>query len=123
MKKYYKTIFYDKYGNAKLRGLNSGWFYGGLLLKTILGFTLASSYLTSYFAPFINYFVESGFSDPYIYFQQNGTGAEFPYPPLMLWIMATPRVIFSVFADNQFAQLIIYRLPLLAMDFVILTVL
>ncbi|MBC7426252.1 MAG: hypothetical protein H7321_06915 [Bacteroidia bacterium] len=123
MKKYYKTIFYDKYGNAKLRGLNSGWFYAGLLLKIILGCTLASSYLTSYFAPFINYFVESGFNDPYAYFQQNSTGAEFPYPPLMLWIMATPRVIFSAFADNQFIQLFIYRLPLLVMDFAILTVL
>lgn len=80
------------------------------------------------FVPFINYFVESNFTNPYEYFLNTGTEEHFPYPSFMLYIMAIPRLIFSPLlsdgiADAGMLHLFVYRLPLLVFDFIILLVL
>ena len=62
------------------------YFYFGLFLKILLGSFLASHFLTELFIPFINYFVESGFSDPYSFFYEKNSANTFPYPALMLYI-------------------------------------
>lgn len=123
-----RGYFYDLGGKSKISGLYSIWFWIGLIFKIGCSWLFASEYLTGLFAPFINYFVESGFQNPYLYFNQNGQGIEFPYPPLMLWIMAIPRVIFHPLFSNNFNvisnfDIFIYRIPLLIADFGILLVL
>src|SRR5690349_19994402 len=84
--------------------------------------------MKEHFAPFGNYFISNGFSDPYQYFMETGGGNEFPYPSLMLWIFTLARAILWPLVPGQegiftIADSLIYRLPLLAADFVILVVL
>ncbi len=55
-------------------------FLAGLLLKIILGIFLASDFLIDFFAPFVNYFVESNFKNPYLYFENSSMQEAFPYP-------------------------------------------
>jgi len=92
-------------------------FYLGLTLKIFLGCILASKFLTDLFIPFISYFVDSGFENPYKHFQNNGANASFPYPTLMLYIMSVPRILFGwLGAENSFVILFLSRLPLLIAD-------
>jgi uridine kinase/Gpi18-like mannosyltransferase len=123
-----KHLLYDRHGNSKIPLAKSSLFWIGLGIKIILSVFFASSFLRELFAPFGNYFINSGLSDPYAYFSVNGSGNEFPYPPLMLWILSIPRMIlWPIIPGSQeiftVADSIIYRLPLLAADFVILLVL
>lgn len=128
MRELYRNIFIDKYGNPKIEGLKSPIFFGGLVVKIIISCFFASHFLRDLFAPFINFFVESGFDNPYEAFNGSSTEEHFPYPSIMLYIMAIPRILFSPFlsdgiADTSTLHLFIYRLPLLVFDFVILLVL
>ena len=123
-----KDILYDKGGNFKIAGLYSYYFWIGLIVKLILSCTLASGFMTTLFAPFVNYFVSGGFENPYQYFISHGNGNEFPYPPLMLYILSLPRIILSPLFTNEFAHvsnldIFIYRIPVLLSDFIILLIL
>lgn len=118
----------DKQGNHKLPILKSRLFWAGVLLKLALSIFFASDYLRELFAPFGNYFIASGFANPYEYFTENGTGAEFPYPPLMLWIFSSFRALFWIIFPGtvdgfSIADSLLYRLPLLVADLGILFVL
>ena len=121
----YKNIFIDKYGNPKIEGLRSSLFWLGLAVKLILSCFFASHFLRDLFAPFINYFVSSGFQNPYSEYTNVGLEEHFPYPTIMLYIMSVPRVLFAPFLGEGvgFFHLLIYRLPLLFFDFVILVIL
>ncbi len=97
-------------------------------LKIISSFLFASNYLTHLFARFVNYYVISGFQNPYQYFYQLNELTVFPYPKIMLWIMAFPRWLFNYFlsVDYNFVSnfhIFIYRLPILAADIVIFLIL
>jgi len=121
-------LFRDKYGKSKIPLLKSRLFWFGLIIKVGLSCLFASGYLTQLFAPFGNYFIESGFQNPYEHFQNNGTGTEFPYPPLMLWLFTLPRtILWPIIGGSStvfsFADSIIYRIPLLLADLAILFVL
>jgi uridine kinase len=118
----------DKHGNHKLPILKSRLFWAGVLVKLVLSLLFASDYLRELFAPFGNYFISSGFENTYEYFAQNGTGTEFPYPPLMLWIFSMVRAItWFLFPGNvevfSLADSLLYRIPLFIADLVILFVL
>lgn len=118
----------DKFGKTKLPLKKSRLFWAGVIIKFILTICFASAFLKEQFAPFGDYFVGNGFTNPYDYFGKNGTGLEFPYPPLMLYIMSLPRLLLSpIFAaDYQhfgIAASIIYRIPLFVADLAILFVL
>lgn len=122
------SIFKDKRGRSKIPLAKSRLFWFGLVLKILLSLFFASGYLRELFAPFGNYFISSGFEDPYLYFNQHGKGVEFPYPTFMLVLFSLPRaVLWPIFPGSVEAFTImdslIYRLPLLAADFVILLVL
>jgi uridine kinase len=107
-------------GNANI------FFYSGLFLKITLGIFLASSFLSSLFIPVVNYFVDSGFSNPYQYFINEGMPEAFPYPALMLYIMAIPKILFGWISTNTeigVFDLFIYRLPLLVADLTIFFIL
>ena len=75
----------------------SPWFWAGLGVRLFLGSTLASYFLRDLFVPFVNYFVESGFADPWAHFAALGRLNSFPYPPIMLYLMAVPRWLFGPF--------------------------
>lgn len=102
-------------------------FLAGLVLKLILGSLFASSYMTELFAPFVNFFVDNLTLNPYFHFIPNQSVLEpFPYPAMMLYIMAIPRLLFGWldFDPNiGFFDLFIYRLPLLLADLAIFAVL
>ncbi len=125
MKSLYQNIFIDKYGKPKIEGLRSPLFWIGLSIKLIVSCFFASHFLRDLFAPFINYFVESGFENPYLHYTNVGNEEHFPYPTVMLYIMSIPRIIFSPLLGENIGwlHLLIYRLPLLVFDFVILLVL
>jgi uridine kinase/Gpi18-like mannosyltransferase len=118
----------DKHGNHKLPILKSRLFWAGVLVKLVLSVLFASDYLRELFAPFGNYFISSGFENPYEYFAQNGTGTEFPYPPLMLWIFSSVRAMtWFLFPGSvevfSLVDSLLYRIPLFIADLGILFVL
>ncbi len=102
-------------------------FLAVLALKMLAGAYLASKVMTEWFAPFIDYFVSSGFSDPWRHFYEAGQVKAFPYPPGMLYVMSLPRLLAAPFLDASAAvtpaKLFLMRLPLLAGDLAIYTVL
>jgi uridine kinase len=123
-----KAFLIDKRGVEKLPVLKSKLFWGGVFLKFIIAFFFASSVLSEKFAPFANYFIESGFDNPYAFFNQSGQEDSFPYPPLMLFLFSLPRMILWPLIDGSADTFtvwdsIIYRIPLFLADFAILTVL
>ncbi|MDG1436750.1 MAG: hypothetical protein P8P83_03065 [Rickettsiaceae bacterium] len=122
-----KEIFVDKYGNNKVQEIFSyNIFWIGLVVKVILAATLASNFLTKLFMPFIDYYVGSGFENPYQHFVDLNIGNAFPYPSVMLYIMSFPRVLFGSFFDFSSAScvsLFLIRLPILFADFLILLIL
>lgn len=116
IKKYYNQFF------------SSPLFLAVLGLKIVSSFLFASNYLTHLFSRFVNYYVISGFQNPYQFFYQLNELTVFPYPKIMLWIMAFPRWIFSYFFSADYNvvsnfHIFIYRLPLLAADIVIFLIL
>ena len=118
----------DKHGNHKIPILKSRLFWLGIGVKLVLSGFFASDYLRELFAPFGNYFIDSGFQNPYEYFANNGTGTEFPYPPLMLWIFTSFRALFWILIPGAMdgftvADSLLYRLPLLIADLGILFIL
>lgn len=121
-----RRLLLDKTGGSKLRGVfRHPLFWGGLVAKLIAGSLFASGYLTEMFIPFVNTFVESGFDNPYRLFVEAGNSRAFPYPALMLYILAVPRTLLTFMSDFgpfEFLTLFTYRLPILLADIVILVV-
>jgi uridine kinase len=99
-------------------------FYIGLFIKVSLGTILASPVLTNLFIPFVNYFVTSGFENPYDKFLNVGQAAHFPYPMLMLYILALPKLLLGMIApNNPFFTLFLYRIPVILADVYIFLIL
>jgi uridine kinase len=122
------AYLYDRKGVSKLGVLSSPIFLGVLSLKLLFSLFFSSHFLAGFFAPFVNYYVSSGFANPYDYFSQLHILSAFPYPSVMLWMLAVPRVLFAPFLSaDVFAvshlHLFLYRLPLLFADIVIFIVL
>lgn len=100
-------------------------FLGALALKVLASFYFSSPYLTDLFTPFVNWFVTSGFQNPWDFFYGQGMTRMFPYPALMLWIMAAPRLLMSPLLSSAWQtvaplHLFTMRLPLLAFDALLL---
>lgn len=92
-----------------------------LALKLSLGSMVASHYLRDLFVPFTNYFVESRFANPWSWFAAHAVWNSFPYPPVMLYIMALPRLLLAPVLHGgigtvDFAHLFAARLPIAAFD-------
>jgi uridine kinase len=101
--------------------LASPLFWGALAVKLVLGASLASYYLRDLFVPFVNYFVESGFANPWAHFAELGRLNSFPYPPVMLYLLAVPRFLLGPLlpAGTETVtglHFLVLRLPLLAAD-------
>ncbi len=103
-------------------------FWSGLIFKLILGSFFASFYLRDLFIPFVNYFVESGFANPWKHFEILERTNSFPYPPVMLYLLALPRWVLGFLLPSGIdtvtsLHLLVLRLPLLLGDLCILVVL
>ncbi len=107
----------DKKGVFKLIIFGHKLFWAGLVLKLILSFLFAGRFLREAFIPFVTYFWDSGFSDPYEFFMNAGRSDAFPYPPLMLYILGFLGGFLSDISP------FFMRIPLLLADLVILMVL
>lgn len=123
-----RMYLYEKNGVFKIGFLNSRIFWSALAIKIVASWLFASDFLTKLFVPFVNYFVSSGFHDPYQFFFQQKILNIFPYPDLMLWFLAVPRFIFSPFLNGDiFAvshlHLFLARVPIILADFAILLIL
>ena len=123
-----KTYLYDRNGDFKIRVFKDSLFWSILALKLVASWFLASHHLTDLFARFVNYFVVSGLKNPYDFFAQSGAIDSFPYPGLMLWLLAIPRAIFNFLLGADYTavfhlHIFLYRLPVLLADIAILAVL
>jgi len=102
------------------------WFVIGLLAKLLFLFIFASNYLTDLFIPFIKSGVSGNLMDSYKDYFHIKPDA-FPYPPVMLYILAGPGYLASLINDSptviSVADIFLIRLPLLLADIAILVVL
>lgn len=98
-------------------------FYVGCLLKLGLACFFASDYLTTLFSPFISEFLTNPTQNPYNTFVENGHQRAFPYPPLMLYLVASGKLLFGNFASLlpiPNPDILSLRLPLFLADIAIL---
>ncbi len=108
--------------NSSVRALfQSKLFWIIFSLKLVMSAFLGSHYMRDLFVPFLNYFVESHFANPWTHFAQLGRINSFPYPPVMLYVLAIPRALFGWMLPHgtdtvTWAHLLVMRLPLLACD-------
>ncbi len=97
------------------------------IVKVVAAFVFGSDFIVEGFVPFIKYFVESGFQNPYEHFADIGQVKAFPYPTVMLLILTLPYAflagISSLWTPDIFLNLFVLRLPLLAADLFIFYVL
>ena len=103
-------------------------FWSGMALKLLLGSLLASTYLRDLFVPFLNHFVDSGLKNPWAHAASLGRLNSFPYPPVMLFVMALPRALLGPMlrgGDDAVTplHLLAMRLPLLGADVAIAAIL
>lgn len=101
-----------------------------LAVKLLVSPFIASWYLRDLFGPFINAYIALGLANPWEFFNENGLNLRaFPYHPVMLWVFAAPRLVFSFLFDNMawekvtFSTLAVMRMPLIGADILIYSVL
>lgn len=116
----FKSLGINKVFHSKL-------FLTVLGLKIIFSFFFASEFLLNGTVPFVDYFISSGFSNPYDYFLHIDSLKAFPYSTTMLLSVAFPVFLFSflpsAITQNVFFQIFTLRLPLLVADIGILYIL
>ncbi len=103
----------------------SNLFKVGLLLKVILSLCFSSLFLSDLFLPFVKYAVSHNILESYKDYYAIKSNA-FPYPPLMLYILAIPEYIYTFLRGNvdiSFIDLLVIRIPLIIADFIILLIL
>lgn len=95
-------------------------FYSGLIFKIFCaggGALGLHSIAESTFIPFLKYFINSGFQNPYQHFIQIDQGNVFPYPAIMLYITALPQWLLGPLAPNSYWwPIFLFKIPLLAAD-------
>lgn len=96
-------------------------FWLGLFLKLVFCAIFASKFLTDFFLPFVNFYSSSGFANPYEQFVASGKSEAFPYPSLMLFILAIPYSL--TLPSSIFSAIFVLRIPILLADLAILLIL
>jgi len=95
-------------------------FVGILALKIFFAFFFASNYMTLGTIPFTDYFVSSGFSNPYQHFFELEQFKAFPYSTTMLFFVSFPAFIFSFLPEqiiqSLFIKVFLAKIPLLLAD-------
>lgn len=101
------------------------WFLAILVFKILLSFFFAADVVSQGFIPFINYYIDSGFSgSPYEIFPKLINPKAFPYPPLMFWLLSPLLLILSFFSNiDSFLGLFVLRLPIIFADILVYVIL
>ncbi|MBI5417183.1 uridine kinase [Candidatus Poribacteria bacterium] len=109
---------------SKIKNKNHFFLISSIVLISIVKIYLllffSSDYQNKLFIPFLNHYL-SNFNNPWEYFYNNPTGAEFPYHPIMLYILSVfyfPIHFFN--ANSIILQNFFLKLPQLLSDFLIL---
>ena len=90
-----------------------------LFVKISLAACFSSGYLQDLFLPFVSAFV-NGHLDPWAYFSLQTTTASFPYPPLMLYILAPFAALLNGLSiQNILVTHFLIKIPIFIADFVI----
>ena len=71
-----------------------------VILKLTLGAFFSSDYQSEIFIPFTTHFLKFG-GNPWQYFYENNSSIAFPYPPLMLYLLAPGTFLASICPDNH----------------------
>lgn len=88
-------------------------------LKLILTSFFSSDYQDKLFIPFVEHFL-SNLDNPWQYYYQNPVGVEFPYHPLMLYILTICYApLYFLMEDPGFIANIFFKLPVLLADLLI----
>lgn len=99
--------------------LKNNYFLSGLILKVIFSCIFASTYLSDLFIPFAKIAIHDGLWNAYKEYIHINPIA-FPYPPVMLYIMALPAYIASLISGGSMAvsslDIFLARMPLLIAD-------
>lgn len=91
-------------------------FIGLCIIKIFFLITFSSHYLSVFFKPFITHFL-CYFDNPWQHSYQNGLGVEFPYHPLMLYILSlfyAPVYLLGI--THELVQNSFLKLPILLAD-------
>lgn len=101
--------------------LTSRLFIAILLLKLILATFFGGDVLVKGFIPFVRFFVDSGFQNPYDHFLAVGQVKAFPYSTVMLWFLAAPWALLNIVLPLgsetiTSLHLLVARLPIFAAD-------
>lgn len=106
---------FDSWWNEKKLGdCFSRAFYLILLLKIGLIVITLPPIMERLFVPFISWFVEHPFENPYDYFYHNGPLDSFPYSSLMLWVYSLPSLIARELLPQSWSSGAAYVWPRLA---------
>ncbi|MBF0239361.1 MAG: hypothetical protein HQM12_16795 [SAR324 cluster bacterium] len=68
-------------------------FAGIVCCKIMIGVLTGSYFLRDWFIPFVTYFIDSGWQNPWDYFLQKGELKAFPYGTVMLYLTTLGKVI------------------------------
>jgi uridine kinase len=99
------------FGANKLRAL----FISTILIKLFFLILFCSEFVPKFFFPFVDHFVNN-WGDPWQHFWLQGNGIEFPYNPLMLYILAVFVKFGQLLHVPVFLTEIFLKLPILAAD-------
>lgn len=113
-----KFFAFRKIGLPEVFG--SRLFIAILVAKLVFSAFFGSGFIVNGTIPFVDYFVSSGFANPYQHFLDLAELKAFPYSTTMLIAISIPTFIFSFLPDaiisNGFVQLFLARIPLLLAD-------
>lgn len=91
-------------------------FYSVLFLKVIICFFFISELHNNLFSPFLEYFIQNNFKNPYQYFFEINELDRFPYPSFMLYLLSAPKLIFGWLSNANIFQAFLLKLPLIVFD-------
>lgn len=87
-----------------------------LIIKLIFMGIFSSEYQDELFFPFVNHFI-SNFDNPWDWVYRNKLSYEFPYHPLMLYILSIGAFLIKIFnINNIFFHNLVFKLPTLIAD-------
>lgn len=115
----------DKSKQVIIPVVKSPVFLIALSIKLAASALFASNDFLGGYLSFVDFYLNNHFADPYQHFVALGQNSIFPFPKLMLWIIAAPSFLWSVFAGvsaSPFFSVFISKLPLLISDFAILVI-
>lgn len=111
------NYFRERNGVNKVSILAHPVFWAVLGVKIFALFLFGSSVLTEHYIPFVQYFLYHPLANPYDWAMAGDI--VFPFPALMLFVLAASKLLFGFIGSDLF----IFRIPLLLADLVIFIVL